>query len=375
VTGPAGMKDVAERARVSVGTVSNVLNRPHLVRAATRARVEQAIAELGFVRNDSARQLRAGSSRVVAYVFLDACNPFFTDVARGAEEASRESGLALMLCDSNGEAAREAEYLDLLSQLRVHGVLVTSADESGPLLRSLPARGVPLVLVDRRATDVDEWCSVGVDDVHGGEVAVTHLLEHGHERVAFVGGPLSIPQVADRHEGALRAFRTAGRATENLVVLETEALTIAAGREGAQRLSGLPGGRRPTAAFCANDLVALGLLQQMLHLGVAVPREMAIVGYDDIEFAAGAAVPLTSVRQPTHLLGRTATALLLDEARRDPDHRHRHVQFTPELIVRESSIAQSPVASADQVGGPVGRDRAAAASAASSTRRNPRAGT
>jgi len=341
VSGPAGIKDVAERAQVSVGTVSNVLNRPHLVRAATRARVEAAIVELGFVRNDSARQLRAGSSRVISYVFLDASNPFFTDVARAAENASRDAGLALMMCNSNGEAAREAEYLDLLLQQRVHGVLITAVDESGPLLHTLPSRGLPVVLVDRRASDVPDWCSVGVDDVRGGEIAVSHLIEQGHERVAFVGGPLSIPQVTDRHAGALRAMAAAGRSDDDLVVLATPALTISAGREAGQRLAGLPSNRRPTAAFCANDLVALGLQQQLMHLGVAVPAEVAIVGYDDIEFAAAAAVPLTSVRQPAHLLGQTAVELLLEEAKREAGHAHRQVQFTPELIVRESSIVRS----------------------------------
>jgi LacI family transcriptional regulator len=350
VNGPAGIKEVAAFARVSVGTVSNVINRPHLVRAATRARVEAAIHTLGFVRNDSARQLRAGSSRVVAYVFLDASNPFFTDVARGAEDASRENGLALMMCSSNGEAARESEYLDLLLQQRVHGVLITATDETGPLLRSLPTRGVPVVLVDRRATDVHDWCTVGVDDVRGGEIAVAHLIEQGHHRIGFVGGPLSVPQVADRHEGALRAMATAGRPADDLVMLVTDSLTISTGREAGQRLAGLPGGQRPTAAFCANDLVALGLLQQMLHLGVAVPGDLAIVGYDDIEFAAAAAVPLTSVRQPAHLLGRTAAELLLNEARREPDHEHQQVQFTPELIVRESSIVRAGAVPAARTG-------------------------
>jgi LacI family transcriptional regulator len=339
MNGPAGIKDVAVRARVSIGTVSNVLNRPHLVRPVTRARVEAAIAELGFVRNDSARQLRAGNSRIMAYVFLDASNPFFTDVARGAQEASREQGVALVLCSTDGEAAREAEYLDLLLQQRVHGVLITAADYENPLLRTLPARGVPVVLVDRRNTGEPRWCTVGVDDLQGGELAATHLLERGHTRIGFVGGPMSIPQVADRYEGAQRAMEAAPdpAARDSLVRLETGGVTIAAGRQAAQRLAGLPGRRRPTAVFCANDLIALGMLQQLIQLGVAVPDDVAIVGYDDIDFAAAAAVPLTSVRQPSHLLGRTAAELLLEEARRDPGHQHREVQFTPELVVRESS--------------------------------------
>jgi LacI family transcriptional regulator len=320
---PAGIKEVAERANVSIGTVSNVLNRPHLVRPATRARVEAAIADLGFVRNESARQLRAGSSRVIAYVFLDAGNPFFTDVARGA-----------VMCNSNGEAARESEYLDLLLQQRVHGVLITAANENSPQLRSLPALGVPLVLVDRRPNGVDDWCSVGVDDVRGGELAMIHLIEQGHERIAFAGGPMTVPQVADRFAGASRAA-----APRDLLVLATDSTTIAAGRSAGQRLAGLPVRERPTAVFCANDLIALGLLQQLLYLGISVPDDVAIVGYDDIDFAAAAAVPLTSVRQPAHALGRTATELLLDEAKREPGHQHRQVQFVPELVVRESSIA------------------------------------
>ncbi len=340
MTGPAGIKEVAERANVSVGTVSNVLNRPHLVRSATRARVVAAMQELGFVRNESARQLRAGSSRIVAYVFLDAANPFFTEVARGAEEASRDSGLALVMCNSNGEASRETEYLDLLLQQRVHGVLITAVDYEGALIRSLPARGVPVVLVDRRASDAKDWCSVGVDDIRGGELAVSHLREQGHDRIAFVGGPMSIPQVADRHEGSMKALAAYGDSPENLAVLGTDSLTIAAGREAGQRLAGLPARRRPTAVFCANDLLALGLLQQLLHLGVAVPDDVAIIGYDDIDFAAAAAVPLTSVRQPSRLLGRTAIELLRYESL--PGHKHRQVQFVPELVVRESTRPRTP---------------------------------
>jgi LacI family transcriptional regulator len=335
VAGPAGIKDVAARAGVSVGTVSNVLNRPHLVRPETRSRVEAAMATLGFVRNESARQLRAGRSRVLAYVFLDAGNPFFTDVARGAEDASREHGLALVMCNSDGDPGREEDYLSLLLEQRVHGVLITTLDEDGPRLRSLPTLGVPVVLVDRRASAGADWCSVGVDDVHGGDLAVTHLLELGHRRIGFVGGPHTLPQVIDRLAGARRAVDACPGA--ELLTLDCPALTVAAGREAAQRLLGLPAARRPTGVFCANDLAALGVLQELMHRGARVPGDIAIVGYDDIDFAAAAAVPLTSVRQPRHLLGRTAVDLLLREAEGQPDHVHEQVQFVPELVVRESS--------------------------------------
>ncbi|WP_291413865.1 LacI family DNA-binding transcriptional regulator [Actinophytocola sp.] len=331
-----GMKDVAALAGVSVGTVSNVLNRPHLVSEATRCRVQSAIDELGFVRNETARQLRAGRSRTIAYVVMDAANPFFNDVARGVEDAARAEGIAVYLCNSNQDAAREREYLERLREQRVQGVLITPIDPRGERLAEMPGRGTPVVLVDCQAPD-PTWCSVAVDDVLGGELAVTHLLEAGHERIAFVGGPRSVPQVRDRYRGAQRALAVAGRPSSALVLLETLALQVAEGRRAGERLAGLPSAARPTAAFCANDLLALGLLQAMTRLGMSVPADLAVVGYDDIEFAEAAAVPLTSVRQPRELLGRTAARLLFDEASGGTGHVHEQVRFRPELVVRAST--------------------------------------
>jgi LacI family transcriptional regulator len=320
---------------VSLGTVSNVLNRPHLVSVATRERVEQAIASLGFVRNDSARQLRAGSSRILAYVMLDAGNPFFTDVAQGVEEAAQEAGLSVFLCNSNESAEREAGYLDLLEQQRVRGVLITPVDPEGHRLLQLPARGTPVVVLDRAAVGRTH-CFVAVDDVLGGDLAASHLFEQGHERIAFVGGPASIRQVRDRLQGVHNASSRAGRLADSVVREDTSALTVREGRRAGERIAAMEARSRPTAAFCANDLLALGLLQQCVSLGLRVPQDLAIVGYDDIEFAAAAAVPLTSVRQPRRMLGRTATELLLDE-HDNPEHVHQQILFTPELVVRAST--------------------------------------
>ncbi|EFC80670.1 LacI family DNA-binding transcriptional regulator [Parafrankia sp. EUN1f] len=331
-----GVKDVAAAAEVSLGTVSNVLNRPQLVSPRTRQKVEQAMADLGFVRNESARQLRAGHSRSLAYVMLDAANPFFTDVATGIEEVAAAADLVVFLCNSGEEADREARHLDHLQQHRVHGILITPVNAADERLSRLQEQGTPVVLVDR--TDgAFHGCSVFVDDVLGGELAVAHLIEHGHERIAFVGGPGTLSQVRQRRAGALRALENAGLPPDRLIELSTSALTVAEGRGAAERLAGLPAQRRPTAAFCTNDLVALGLLQMCVRLGIAVPNDCAIVGYDDIDFAAAATVPLTSVRQPRRLLGSTAAELLLDEAN-NPRHQHQQVQFTPELVARASTL-------------------------------------
>ncbi|MEO7262784.1 MAG: LacI family DNA-binding transcriptional regulator [Jatrophihabitantaceae bacterium] len=331
----ANVKDVAAAARVSLGTVSNVLNRPELVSAGTRRRVEDAMRELGFVRNESARQLRAGQSRTLAYVMLDATNPFFTDVAQGIEDAAENRDLSLFSCNSDNRADRELAYLQRLQQQRVQGILITPVNPNEPVLGEIARQGTPIVIVDR-VGDVATHCSVAVDDSHGGHLAVGHLLDLGHERIAFVGGPMRIGQVRDRLAGARHALEEAGRSPDDIVVVETEALTADEGRSAGERIAGMARRTRPTAAFCANDLLALGLLQQCVALGIGVPEGLAIVGYDDIDFAALAAVPLTSVRQPRRELGRTAAELLLDEAS-NPAHEHQQILFTPELVARAST--------------------------------------
>jgi len=332
------VRDVAALAGVSVGTVSNALNRPHVLAAETLERVHDAIARLGFVRNESARQLRAGSSTTLGLVVLDVTNPFFTDVARGVEDAANDAGLAVILCNSDERADKEANYLNVLEQQRVQGILITPVDVIGERIVQLRERGMPIVLLDRIAAGGDQ-CSVSVDDVHGGELALNHLLEMGHRRIAYVGGPYTLRQVQDRFTGAQGAVDRWTRAKAHLVPVTVSGLNTDAGvRAGAEMFGG---SSRPTAVFCANDLLALGVLQEAVRHGLRVPQDVAIVGYDDIQFAASASHPLSSVRQPRQLLGRTAAQLLIAE-RADPDHQHQQVIFEPELVVRQSSDHRRP---------------------------------
>jgi LacI family transcriptional regulator, galactose operon repressor len=321
-----------------VGTVSNVLNRPETVGAATRERVLAAIAELGFVRNESARHLRAGSSRTIGLVVLDVANPFFTDVARAVEDVASEHGLSVLLCNSDDQPEKESAYLDLLTEQRVQGVVITPTATLSPRLDAVRRRGVPLVLLDRRAPGPDQ-CAVAVDDVLGGRLAAEHLIERGHRRIAFVGGSSALPQVQERYDGVLAAVREACGDDDALTVLSPAGLTVSGGREAAGRIVGMPAGRRPTAVVCANDLLALGMLQELVRHGFDVPGDLALVGYDDIEFAAAAAVPLTSVRKPRAEIGRLAAELLLEEAS-DPAHVHRQPVLEPVLVVRESSMVR-----------------------------------
>jgi len=215
----------------------------------------------------------------------------------------------------------------------VNGVLLTPA---AVVESATVDAGVPLVLVDAEDR-AGTFSSVAVDDVEGGALAVGHLLERGRRRIAFVGGPLSIRQVADRLEGARRALDAAPDAS--LEVIELEGLTVPHGQEAGAAIARRPPAERPDAVFCANDLLAVGVLQGASILGdIRVPEDIALIGYDDIDFAGATVVPLSSVRQPARQIGATAVDLLF-ETLADPDAPARHVRFHPELVIRASTGA------------------------------------
>lgn len=331
------VKDVAAAAGVSVGTVSNVLNQPERVSARTVERVQQAIRSLGFVRNDAARQLRAGRSRSIGLVVPDIGNPFFADVARGAEDRAAEAGMTVLLGNSDERDERQEAHLELFQEQRVNGVLLTPASDDLAMLQRFATAGMPIVLVDRDI-EGDAFASVSVDDVEGGSVAVRHLLDAGRRRIAFVCGPRSVQQVSDRLRGADAA--AAEFPDAELEVIERSALTVLQGRAAGEAIAARDAAARPDAIFAANDLLAVGLLQAFsFGSGIRVPDDIALVGYDDIDFASAAVVPLSSVRQPARMLGRTGVDLLLN--RLDGVEHGSRVRFRPELVVRESSGGSS----------------------------------
>jgi len=323
------------RAGVSVGTVSNVLNRPGEVSADSVDRVMRAIEDLGYVRNDAARKLRAGVSTTVGFVVLDGQNPFYNDVVRGAEDEASRHGIAILYGNTDEDHSRERMYLDLFEEQQVRGLLIAPYGDVTSRLQRLRSRGIAAVLVDRFSGDA-KFSSVSVDSVVGGRMAVEHLIEGGRRRLAFVGGPFDIRQVNDRLAGARVAAENAG-AKVTLEVMPTAAMTVADGVSAGARIVSRPRREWPDALFAANDLLALGLLQSLVVEGrMLVPDEIAIIGFDDIPFAAAAAVPLSSIRQPSRMIGRTALRILLEEAS-DPDSIPRQTVFPPELVVRRST--------------------------------------
>jgi LacI family transcriptional regulator len=328
---------VAKKAGVSVGTVSNVLNHPDKVSGKAVVKVQEAIDLLGFVRNDAARQLRAGKSRSIGLVVLDVRNPFFADVARGAEEAAEQHGLSVLFANSDENSVREKNLLVLFEEQRVAGILVSPLTSELEEIERIRNRGTPVVLVDRKSKNKN-FSSVSVDDVAGGFLAADHLIQIGKKKLMFAGGPMEIQQISDRLKGAQSA---ADASNVKLEVSVTKNLTVLEGRALAAEILARPKESRPDAIFAANDLLALGIIQVLVVApDISIPKDIALVGYDDISFAGSALISLTSIRQPSLLIGAQAVELLMQETEEAKDFKKRQVVFQPELVVRDSTRPQ-----------------------------------
>ncbi|NDK31844.1 LacI family DNA-binding transcriptional regulator [Nesterenkonia haasae] len=328
--------DVAKLAGVSAGTVSNVLNRPFYVKDVTRDRVLAAIDELKFRPQQTARQYRPGRVRTLGIALANLNNPFFVDVALGAEKAARENDMGVVITNSAYDAHIENQNLELLVQQRVQGLIISPVDESSSRLQMLRDRGVPMVFVDRVGEHSDGGWSVVVDDERGGALAAQYLLETGHTSIALVGHPKSSLKVRARLDGVRAVVEQ--RQGISFEVLETASWTVDAGREAGHLIADMDPTIRPTGIMCANDLLALGALQTLNGRGLRVPHDIAVIGYDDLEWAAVASPPLTTIRQPRDLLGATAVRMLL-ELFRDGGAlpRNNHVVLQPELVIRDTA--------------------------------------
>jgi LacI family transcriptional regulator len=340
--GRVTIRDVALQAGVAVGTVSHYLNHPDKVSDEKAQRIRTAIDALGFVRNDAGRRLRLGRSTAVAYIAPDVSNPYFAAIAEGAEQRAAERGLAVFIANSRRSREREDAYLQLFEQQQVSGMLVASHGPIEDRLARIRSRGTPSVLVGQAAQS-PEQPSLSIDDVMGGRLAASHLIELGRRRVAFVGGPLGVRQVADRLTGASDAVRREPAAT--LEIIDARDRTIRGGTEVGKALLARPASARPDAIFAANDLLALGIMHVLVAGGVRVPEDIALIGYDDIEFGETSLIPLTSVRLPHEAFGFAAVDLLMEEIAGTVGD--RHLVFEPELVVRASSVGD-PAASREQ---------------------------
>lgn len=320
-----------------MGTVSNVLNRPERVRPENRRRVEEAIRELNFVGSKTAIQFRSGKSDLVGVVVPDVGNPFWGDVLRGIESVTDEKSPehSLLVVSSRQDSYREKRAITSLLERGVDGLILAPVGNDYTDLDNFTARGKRIVTIDRQL-DAHSIASVVGNDVLGGSIAATHLMDRGHRRIVFVNGPQTVAWSRDRWDGAVAAVEKAGRGHQTeLTSIEVPDLTAVNGEAAVPEvLKRLP---RGGAVLCANDLVALGVLNGLLSAGFDVPHDFSVVGYDDVEFASRLSPSLTTIKQSPFDMGVVAAQLLLEDA----DGKPRNVVFEPSLVVRGSSAPPS----------------------------------
>ncbi|MDQ0615049.1 LacI family transcriptional regulator [Microbacterium sp. W4I4] len=329
---PASVKDVAANAGVSASTVSNYLNHPHLLSESTRQRVGAAVTELGYVPNESARQLRAGAGRTIALILLDAWLPYFNELSRGVEDVTRAGGWSLFFSNSGRDLAQEQRNIEMFEAHRAQGVIIYPLGDVHPQLEGLARRGIRSVVIGADRPSPLVGC-VPFDDRGGGRLAGRHLVEIGRRRIAFLGDPRTVSQSADR----LAGLEEAASHSASIEVITTEGLTIQAGLDAANRILERPEHARPDALFAANDMLAIGAQTALLREGVAVPDDIAIVGFDDVDQARQALVPLTTIRQPGYEIGRAAASALLQLLDAPAEPIPTVAPFAAELVVRAST--------------------------------------
>lgn len=326
------ISDVAKRAGVANITVSRVLNGAENVNPVTRRRVEQAIQELGYLPNLAARSLRSGQTRTLALLVPDIGNPFWPSVARGIEDAAQSGGYSIFLCNTDENPTKQRDYLFAVLQQRVDGVILAPCDPDAASLAPLREQGTPTVIIDRR---VDGWNvdTVYADSVSGARALIQHLLNLGHTRIAALTGPAGVSTAEDRLLGYRLALHEAGIAVEPHLLRYGEYRTTS-GYQMAKDV--LAAGLAPTAFFAANQAIALGVLDALTERGLDVPRDVALVSFDDLPDVDHLFPFLTVVAQSAYDMGLNAAQLLLSRMSAGVALQPRHVVLPTRLILRYS---------------------------------------
>ena len=324
------IRDVARAADVSVATVSRALNNIDSVARKTRDRVLRVVGELDYVPNSGARALSTRRTETIGVLLPDLHGEFFSELIRGIDLAARARGLHLLLSSSHGDHAEAARALRAMRS-RVDSVIVMLPDASEDLLGDAGTGAVPMIILGR-APASDVHCSLAIDNYAGAFAITAHLIETGRRRVAFVAGPSDNADAGERLRGYRAAMQRAGLPE---TMLDGD-FSEQAGRDAARRSLA---GTRPDALFCANDMMAIGALEALKDAGVAVPREIALAGFDDIPIARYVSPPLTTAAVPIAEIGRQALECCAAAIAGDETEQCR--TFKPELVVRASSAIKT----------------------------------
>ena len=326
------IRDVAQRAGVAPITVSRVVNQDGYVSDETRARVEAAIAELGYVPNRLARGLRSKQTNTLGLVLTDITNPFWTTVARGVEDAAETEGFSVILCNTDESEAKQEAYLRVLLQKQVDGFVLAPARSNAEPVTLIQQQDVPVVVIDRRVpVDVD---TVRCDSEGGAYQLTRHLLDLGHRHIAILSGSPSVSTAEDRVMGYRRALDEAGLPVDDAYIFHHEFTQAAGDAMARQAMTLTP---RPTALFAVNNFIAIGAYKAVREMGLHVPDDVSLVAFDDLPLALVIEPFLTVASQPAYEMGRRATELLLQRLSSDAPETCQHIVLPTTLIMRQSS--------------------------------------
>ncbi|MBF8674884.1 LacI family DNA-binding transcriptional regulator [Pseudomonas fulva] len=328
----ATIKDVAALAGISYTTVSHVLNKTRPVSEPVRLKVEAAIQELDYVPSAVARSLKARSTATIGLLVPNSVNPYFAELARGIEDACERNGYCVILCNSDDDPQKQRNYLRVLLEKRIDGLVVGSVGQDDDLLQSLAGVRTPMVIVDRELEGVDADL-VRIDHELGAYLATRHLLELGHRDIAYIGGPAETGVTQMRLGGFRRALAEAGVTVAAERVRHCD-FTSPGGHAAAAELLA---GARPTAIFAGNDMIGFGVLRAAAERHIDVPGALSVIGFDDIELSRYVYPPLTTVGQSIRELGESAAALLLARIAQPCNSASQQRIVTPRIVLREST--------------------------------------
>lgn len=325
--------DVAKYAGVGSITVSRVINNSGYISPETRERVRKAIVELGYVPNTLARSLRSRRTNTVGLIITDITNPFFTTLARGVEDAANEAGYTVIFCNTDEDAAKEEKYLNVLLQKQVDGLLLVPTHRSLDTIRQVVKRGTPVVVLDRRIPEVDVD-TVRCDSIDGAYQLTKYLISLGHRQIAVMSGAVGVSTADDRVAGYRKALDEYGITILDQYILRGE-FTPDSGYSMTKQAINLP--PRPTALIAANNFITIGAMKALQEVGIEVPEDMALVGFDDLPPAIVTFPFFTVVFQPAYDMGTRAMELLLKRLNEKEMEVKQELILPTQLILRHSS--------------------------------------
>ena len=330
MTNKPSLRDVAKQAKVSLGTVSNVLNRPTSVSEETRKKVREAIDMLGFIPNINAAHTNI-NSKIVGLILPLAQNPFYDELAQGIEDSLDKEGFRVLIGYSREDEAIELQLLTSMSDANFRGIIVTPVGPNNQVFEKFIDRNVRVSYLSQTDEEPDQ-CSVSIDQVRGGYIGLEYLAKLGHKKILWVSGPEHHHQSNQRFVGITQA---AHAFDVELSTINAPSLDFLTGEHMAPQI--IAAGPLPDAIFAGNDALALGIMNYFHKVGIPVPGQVSVLGYDNVSYAESALVPLTTVSQTPYQLGWTMGSQLALEFLANDDHVHQHVVFQPKIVERSST--------------------------------------